>query len=151
MEGVGEGKLYFPLLKSAKRQKSPLRQSVSTNVVAHFRTSKMNKPKRYSNKLFFKQFLQSYPDCLYLIVLHYLEERLRLELRYTNNSCAFQQSTRQRCHLSKSVKKGQQPKNDWVFVQQIKTFMKGNRCICNQIKMSEHDSFRSTRCSTGVG
>ena len=34
MEGVGEGKLNFPLLKSAKRQKGPLEQSVSTYSVA---------------------------------------------------------------------------------------------------------------------
>ena len=33
MEGMGEGKLYFPLLKSVKPQKGPLGQSVSTYFV----------------------------------------------------------------------------------------------------------------------
>ena len=34
MEGMGEGELNFPLLKSVKRQKAPLGRSVSTNFVA---------------------------------------------------------------------------------------------------------------------
>ena len=34
MEGIGEEKLYFPLLKLVKRQKAPFRFSVSTNFVA---------------------------------------------------------------------------------------------------------------------
>ena len=34
MEGMGEKKLYFPLLKSGKRQKSLLGRSVSTHFVA---------------------------------------------------------------------------------------------------------------------
>jgi len=34
MEGEGEEKLYYVLLKSAKRHKGPLGQSVSTNFVA---------------------------------------------------------------------------------------------------------------------
>ena len=33
-EGMGEGKLHFHLLKSIKRQKGPLGQSVSTNFFA---------------------------------------------------------------------------------------------------------------------
>ena len=33
MEGMGEGKLYFPLLKSVKHKKAPLGQSVSTSFV----------------------------------------------------------------------------------------------------------------------
>ena len=37
MEGVGEGKFYFPFFKSAKRRKGPLGQSVSTNFVADCR------------------------------------------------------------------------------------------------------------------
>ena len=32
----GEGKLYFLLLKSVKRQKAPLGRSVSSNFVADF-------------------------------------------------------------------------------------------------------------------
>ena len=32
-EGMGEEKLYFPLLKSGKRQKAPLGRSVSTHFV----------------------------------------------------------------------------------------------------------------------
>ena len=35
MEGMGEEKLYFPLLKLVKHQKAPFRQSVSTNFVAN--------------------------------------------------------------------------------------------------------------------
>ena len=34
MEGMGEEKLYFPLLKSVKRQKAPLARNVSTHFVA---------------------------------------------------------------------------------------------------------------------
>ena len=34
MEGVGEGKIYFPPFKLARRQRRPLGQSVSTNFVA---------------------------------------------------------------------------------------------------------------------
>ena len=34
MKGMGEGKLYFLLLKSVKRKRSPLGKSVSTNFVA---------------------------------------------------------------------------------------------------------------------
>ena len=34
MEGMGKEKRYFPLLKSVKRQKVPLGQSISTNFVA---------------------------------------------------------------------------------------------------------------------
>ena len=34
VEGVGEEKLHFPLLKSAKRHKGPLTQGVSANFVA---------------------------------------------------------------------------------------------------------------------
>ena len=37
IEGMGEEKLYFPLLKSVKRQKAPLGRSVSTNFVASCR------------------------------------------------------------------------------------------------------------------
>ena len=37
MEGVGEEKLYFPLLKSVKLQKAPLGRSVSTHFVAECR------------------------------------------------------------------------------------------------------------------
>jgi len=33
MEGMGKEKLYFQLLKSAKRQKAPFGQNVSTNFV----------------------------------------------------------------------------------------------------------------------
>ena len=33
MEEMGEGKIYFPLLKSVKRHKSPLGQSVSITFV----------------------------------------------------------------------------------------------------------------------
>lgn len=35
-EGVGDGELYFALFTLAKRQRGPLRQSLSTNVVADF-------------------------------------------------------------------------------------------------------------------
>ena len=35
MEGMGEEKLYFPLLKSVKCQKAPLGQDVSTNFVTY--------------------------------------------------------------------------------------------------------------------
>ena len=34
MEGMGEEKLYFPLLKSRKRHKAPLGRTVSTHFVA---------------------------------------------------------------------------------------------------------------------
>ena len=37
MEGMGEEKLYFPLLKALKRHKAPLRQIVSTHFVADCR------------------------------------------------------------------------------------------------------------------
>ena len=37
MEGMGEEKLYFPLLKSVKHQKAPLGGSVSTHFVADSR------------------------------------------------------------------------------------------------------------------
>ena len=37
MEGMGEGKLVFPLLKSVKTSERPLGQSVSTNFVADCR------------------------------------------------------------------------------------------------------------------
>ena len=37
VEGMGEEKLYFPLLKSGKRQKAPLGQNVSTYFVADCR------------------------------------------------------------------------------------------------------------------
>ena len=37
MEGMGEEKLYFSLLKSVKHQKAPLGQSVSTHFVADCR------------------------------------------------------------------------------------------------------------------
>ena len=36
MEGMGEGKLYFLLLKSVKRQEHPLGQSVLTNFVTDY-------------------------------------------------------------------------------------------------------------------
>ena len=36
MEGMGEEKLYFHLLKSVKPQKAPLRKSVSTNFVTNY-------------------------------------------------------------------------------------------------------------------
>ena len=36
MEGMGEGKLYFLLLKSVKRQERPLGQSVLTNFVTDY-------------------------------------------------------------------------------------------------------------------
>ena len=39
MEGMGEGKLNFPLLKSVKPQKGPLGQSVST----YFVTDSLNR------------------------------------------------------------------------------------------------------------
>ena len=32
MEGIREGKVYFPLLKSVKRQKAPLGRSVSSKL-----------------------------------------------------------------------------------------------------------------------
>ena len=32
MEGIREGKVYFPLLKPAKRQKAPLGRSVSSKL-----------------------------------------------------------------------------------------------------------------------
>ena len=32
MEGIREGKVYFPLLKSVKRQKAPLGESVSSKL-----------------------------------------------------------------------------------------------------------------------
>ena len=37
MEGVEEGKIYFPPFKLARRQRRPLGQSVSTNFVADCR------------------------------------------------------------------------------------------------------------------
>ena len=42
MEGMGEEKLYFPLLKSEKRQKAPLGRSFSTHFVADCRSKKVN-------------------------------------------------------------------------------------------------------------
>ena len=39
MEGMAEGKLYFPLLKSVKPQKGPLGQSLST----YFATDSLNR------------------------------------------------------------------------------------------------------------
>ena len=39
MEGMGEGKLVFPLLKSVKTSERPLGQSVSINFVADCRVA----------------------------------------------------------------------------------------------------------------
>ena len=57
MEGEGEGKIYFPPFKLARRQRGPLGQSVSTNFVADCREiARERKRKKYitPSSLFFR-------------------------------------------------------------------------------------------------